>query len=62
VNLSFLFLCRSSMMKSGLTFPLVVWPKLCITSSCNNKKCDTYLYITMFNDYIHAFKQSTLHK
>jgi hypothetical protein len=34
-DLSFPFLCRSSMMKSGLTCSLVIWPKLCITFGCS---------------------------
>ncbi len=34
VDFSFPFLCKSSMMKSGLTCPLAIWSKLCITSGC----------------------------
>ncbi len=36
VNLSFPFFYRSSMMMRGLTYPLVIWSKLCITFSCNS--------------------------
>jgi hypothetical protein len=41
VDISFPFFYRSLIMKSGLTCPLVIWPKLCITSSCNSRQIAT---------------------
>ncbi len=44
-NLSFLFFCRNLVMKSGLTCPLVIWPKLCITFGCNSWENMTFVYM-----------------
>jgi hypothetical protein len=38
VDFSFPFFYRSSMMKSGLTCPLVIWLKLCITFNCSSQE------------------------
>jgi hypothetical protein len=52
-DISFIFFYRSSMIKNGFTCPLAIWPKLCITTSCNNQEnitlvCKQWRLITTF--------------
>jgi hypothetical protein len=37
-DLSFPFFYKNLVIKSGLTSPLAIWPKLCTTFGCNNRE------------------------
>jgi hypothetical protein len=43
VNVFFPLTYRSSVMKNGRTCPLVIWQKLCITSSCRCRENMTFV-------------------
>jgi hypothetical protein len=53
---------KSSMMRNGWTFSLIVEIVHNIWLQQSSSNCGTCLYIAMFNNYIRAFKPFTLYR
>jgi hypothetical protein len=65
VNISFPFFYRNSMMKNGLTCPLAIWWKLCITSGCSTWENVALVYTQqrlmttfMFSNNLHCINNT----
>jgi hypothetical protein len=65
IDLLFPLICRSSILKSWQTCPLVIWHKLCVTSSCNNwgnvplvyiQQCPTTMF--MLSNNLHCINST----